>query len=75
MEDTAEWSRLIEAWERDGNQPNPFAANVQKISENAVRLEMAEEDAAQLRENLTTTIHKDVSPSQLIAQGLELEDH
>ncbi|KAG6863790.1 hypothetical protein C0991_003199 [Blastosporella zonata] len=74
-EDTAEWLRLVEAWERDGKQPNLFATKVQKISENAVRLKMAEEDAAQLWENLTTTIHEDVSPSQLIAQGLELEDH
>ncbi|KAG6916283.1 hypothetical protein DXG01_007524 [Tephrocybe rancida] len=72
---TVEWLGLVEAWEKDGTRPNPFAANVQKISENAVRLEMAEEDAVQMRENLTAIIHRDVPPSRLIAQGLELEDH
>ncbi|KAF8055893.1 hypothetical protein FPV67DRAFT_1679300 [Lyophyllum atratum] len=73
--DTTEWTRLVQLWESDGNNPNPFAAKVQKITENAVRLELASEEEASLREDLTSMIHDDVSPSRLIAQGLELEDH
>ncbi|KAF8078862.1 hypothetical protein FPV67DRAFT_1558069 [Lyophyllum atratum] len=74
-EDTVEWTRLVQLWESDGNNANPFAAKVQKITENAVRLELASEEEASLREDLTSAIHDDVSPSRLIAQGLELEDH
>ncbi|KAG6873723.1 hypothetical protein C0992_008445, partial [Termitomyces sp. T32_za158] len=50
-----------------------------EITENAVRLELALEDEARLREDLTvdihTIVHDDVPPGRLIAQGLELEDH
>ncbi|KAG6835885.1 hypothetical protein H0H93_013691 [Arthromyces matolae] len=74
-EDVAKWTQLVELWEKDNSNFNPFAATIQKISENAVRLELAEEDAAQLKENVTNVLHDDVPPSRLIAQGLELEDH
>ncbi|KAG6835455.1 hypothetical protein H0H93_001323 [Arthromyces matolae] len=75
VDDTNHWLGMVRAWEKDRANVNPFAAKVEKISEAAVRLELAEEEASELRENLTTTIHDDVSPSRLIAQGLELEDH
>ncbi|KAG6819307.1 hypothetical protein H0H93_013170 [Arthromyces matolae] len=73
--DTDQWLIMVEAWEKDRSNTNPFAAKVERISESAVRLELAEEDAVDLRESLTASIHDDVSPSRLIAQGLELEDH
>ncbi|KAG6809276.1 hypothetical protein H0H92_000837 [Tricholoma furcatifolium] len=71
---TEQWRQLVEAWERDGNSNNPFAPKVEKISENAVRLELALEDEARLLAPLTSVLHDDVSPSRLIAQGLELEE-
>lgn len=50
-----------------------------EVTENSVRLQLAQEDEAQLREDLTSdihaTLHDDVPPGRLIAQGLELEDH
>ncbi|KAG6877691.1 hypothetical protein C0992_009434 [Termitomyces sp. T32_za158] len=73
--DINEWRGLVEAWEEDGKKVNPFAASVQKISESSVRLELAQEDEAQLKEKMTVALHDDVPPSRLIAQGLELEDH
>lgn len=39
-----------------------------------MRLELAQEEEAGLRDILTSNIHEDVPPSRLIAQGLELED-
>ncbi|KAG6901465.1 hypothetical protein C0995_011529 [Termitomyces sp. Mi166 len=79
---TDEWLKMVTTWEtavleRDSSKPNPFAATVQilEISENAVQLELAEEEAVQLQDNLTAVPHNDVSPSRLIVQGLELEDH
>ncbi|KAG6849505.1 hypothetical protein H0H93_007961 [Arthromyces matolae] len=78
-EDVQEWTTLVQAWERDPSKKNPFAATLTKITENAVRLELALEDEARLREDLTTSlndaVHQDVPPGRLIAQGLELEDH
>ncbi|KAG6873615.1 hypothetical protein C0992_008502 [Termitomyces sp. T32_za158] len=62
----------------------PFHAMVEltwftEITENAFCLELALEDKARLREDLTSNIHdalhNDVPPGRLIAQGLELEDH
>ncbi|KAG6808347.1 hypothetical protein H0H92_004412 [Tricholoma furcatifolium] len=73
-EDTAEWTRIVQAWEADGTNPNPFQTTFETISESRVRLELAQEDEAELREHLTAAIHEDVPPSRLIAQGIELED-
>ncbi|KAG6907526.1 hypothetical protein DXG01_008615 [Tephrocybe rancida] len=75
VEDTTEWTRVVQTWEADGTQPNPFATAYENVSESRVRLELAREDEAELREDLTAAIHEDVPPSRLIAQGLELEDH
>ncbi|KAG6895616.1 hypothetical protein C0992_000364, partial [Termitomyces sp. T32_za158] len=75
LADTTQWTHEVQAWEQDGTQPNPFAAKLLKITENAVRLELAQEEEASMLETLTDHIHDDVSPSRLIAQGLELEDH
>ncbi|KAG6914351.1 hypothetical protein DXG01_000902 [Tephrocybe rancida] len=74
-EDARAWTSMVQAWEADPSQPNPFVATVAKITENAICLELALEDEARLREDLTSVIHDDVPPSRLIAQGLELEDH
>ncbi|KAG6826461.1 hypothetical protein H0H92_015732, partial [Tricholoma furcatifolium] len=71
---TEQWRQLVEAWERDGNSYNLFAPKVENISENAVCLELALEDEARLLTPLTSVLHDDVSPSRLIAQGLELEE-
>ncbi|KAG6818624.1 hypothetical protein H0H93_003377 [Arthromyces matolae] len=77
-QDVVEWTLQVQTWERNPSATNPFQATVTKITENAVRLELALEDQARLREDLTTslndTVHNDVPPGRLIAQGLELED-
>ncbi|KAG6904713.1 hypothetical protein DXG01_007735, partial [Tephrocybe rancida] len=75
VEDTTEWTCVVQAWEADGSQPNPFASTFEHITKNAVQLDLTKEDEAELREDLTAIIHDDVLPGQLIAQGLELEDH
>ncbi|KAG5633865.1 hypothetical protein H0H81_004693, partial [Sphagnurus paluster] len=74
-EDTKTWTDLIQMWEKGGTKFNLFATKFKSITENAVRLKLACEEQVQLTENLTHTLHKDVSPTLMIAQGLELEDH
>ncbi|KAG5634322.1 hypothetical protein H0H81_002404 [Sphagnurus paluster] len=73
--DTKTWTDLVQMWEKGGTEVNPFATKFESITENAVHLKLAREEQAQLTENLTHTLHEDVSPTLMIAQGLELEDH
>ncbi len=40
----------------------------------AVRLELAEEDATEIREGRATTLHQSYSSSTLLVVGMEIED-
>ncbi|KAG6887118.1 hypothetical protein C0992_000615, partial [Termitomyces sp. T32_za158] len=78
-DDVVRWTAMVHAWEKDPEQnTNPFEAISPRITENQVCLELALEDEARFREDLTSNIqnvlHDDVPPGHLIAQGLELED-
>ncbi|KAG6917307.1 hypothetical protein DXG01_003148 [Tephrocybe rancida] len=75
VEDPTEWTHVVQTWEADGTQPNPFMIAYENVSESHVQLELAKEDEAELCKDLMAAIHEDVPSSQLIAQGLELEDH
>lgn len=44
------------------------------ITPNAVRLRLAEEDKAALLNNTAEFAHKDISASELLCQGIEIED-
>ncbi|KAF8171891.1 hypothetical protein BJ912DRAFT_1025110 [Pholiota molesta] len=63
----------VEAWEEDIKQLNPFKPTIKHRSEQDVKLEFAKEAAAEAAKD-TATIHADMHPSELIAQGLQLED-
>ncbi|KAF8874974.1 hypothetical protein BD779DRAFT_1613491 [Infundibulicybe gibba] len=69
-----EWTGLVRAWEANRNMPNPFESTIHTVSENKVRLELAEEEAVARRRDDAEFIHEDISPSNLIFQGIELED-
>lgn len=43
------------------------------ISQHAVWLALAEEDAAELARDEAVAIHDDISPAMLIASGIDLE--
>jgi hypothetical protein len=43
------------------------------ITQHAVRLALAEEDAAELAQDEAVAIHDDISPAMLIASGIDLE--
>ncbi|KAF8879143.1 hypothetical protein BD779DRAFT_1612947 [Infundibulicybe gibba] len=70
----AEWTHAVQEWELDASMPNPFELTVQKTSENAVRLELAQEEALAIASREITIVHEDITPSLLMSQGLELED-
>ncbi|KAG6839259.1 hypothetical protein C0991_004359, partial [Blastosporella zonata] len=74
--DVIAWTGMVCAWEESPFvKPNLGQIPSRRRLQDAVRLEMAREEEAQLQENLTNFIHEDVLPSQLISQGLELGDH
>ncbi|KAF8198417.1 hypothetical protein BJ912DRAFT_1020430 [Pholiota molesta] len=63
----------VEAWEDDISEPNPFKPTIKYMSEQEVKLAFAKEAAAEAAKD-SATIHADMHPSELIAQGLQLED-
>ncbi|PBK91045.1 hypothetical protein ARMGADRAFT_1032118 [Armillaria gallica] len=64
------WRQMVLLWETDRTQQNPFAPTLRPVTENAVHLELAREE-----KNVSAVeIQHDVSPSELIAQGLQLEE-
>ncbi|KAK0478018.1 hypothetical protein EDD18DRAFT_1087465, partial [Armillaria luteobubalina] len=65
-----QWRSMVLAWESDRTKPNPFSPTLRPVTENAVRLELAREEKT---EN-SIEIRHDVSPSEFIAQGLQLEE-
>lgn len=44
------------------------------ISLNTVRLQLAEEEEAALAKGDNTPVHEDITASEMLAQGLEIED-
>ncbi|KAK0453026.1 uncharacterized protein EV420DRAFT_1621640 [Desarmillaria tabescens] len=82
-----EWRKMVLLWESDRSHPNPFAPTLRHtslnlrvanciyksstaVTENAVRLELAQEE----KKEASIEICHDVSPSEFIAQGLQLEE-
>ncbi|KAF9463104.1 hypothetical protein BDZ94DRAFT_1193298 [Collybia nuda] len=70
---TTQWTKMVQAWENDKAQLNPFKCTERRITEHAVRLELARDDASSMRSS-SQVVHENMPPSLLLAQGLELED-
>ncbi|KAF8631934.1 hypothetical protein AX14_010877, partial [Amanita brunnescens Koide BX004] len=71
-EDTIEWLRVVVEWEHDRTKPNPFEITQSTISEAKVRLELAEEENK--AQGVNHKPQHNISASQLIWQGLEIEE-
>ncbi|SJL06441.1 uncharacterized protein ARMOST_09778 [Armillaria ostoyae] len=69
-ESVRHWRQIILLWESDRTQPNPFSPTLHPVTENAVHLELARQEKIAS----AVEIWHDVSPSELIAQGLQLEE-
>ncbi|KAK0498005.1 hypothetical protein EDD18DRAFT_1308992 [Armillaria luteobubalina] len=64
------WRQMVLLWESDRTQQNPFSPTLRPMTENAVHLELTREE----QDVSAVEIWHDVSPSELIAQGLQLEE-
>ncbi|KAF9455819.1 hypothetical protein BDZ94DRAFT_1315796 [Collybia nuda] len=73
VESTSQWTLMVQAWEMDPTQPNPFDCTERRITEHAVRLELARDDASSIKD-LSQVVHEHMPPSLLLTQGLELEE-
>ncbi|KAG1806398.1 uncharacterized protein HD556DRAFT_1428520 [Suillus plorans] len=68
------WTSEVEAWEEDNSELNPFESRVTSMTQTAVRLRLAENEACNLEGSINTSLHDEISPFQLISSGLDLED-
>ncbi|KAF8151299.1 hypothetical protein B0H34DRAFT_709445 [Crassisporium funariophilum] len=72
-----EWTKEVEAWEKDpqpdSKKPTPYDVKVQLPTQAAVRLQMAESEASDLASGKDIALDVNITPSVLIATGLDLE--
>ncbi|KAJ7116750.1 hypothetical protein C8R46DRAFT_1051327 [Mycena filopes] len=66
------WKKMVEDFEADGEQKNPYEMKIRGKTEMEVRLEFATEEAEEAKRGIPA-LHV-VSPSGFINAGLELED-
>ncbi|KAJ7479906.1 hypothetical protein FB451DRAFT_1395466 [Mycena latifolia] len=67
-----EWRQLVLDFEKDSTKKNPYDVTIKGLTEAQVRLQFAEEEAAEVAHGVPS-LH-DVSPSTFIVAGLDLED-
>ncbi|KAF7977625.1 hypothetical protein HWV62_3024 [Athelia sp. TMB] len=68
------WQEWVETWEQMPDTVNPFVPTTKKVTQHAVRLALAKEDAARLSADEVTSVHDEITPGLFIAQGLEIEN-
>ncbi|KAF8128998.1 hypothetical protein EV363DRAFT_1169765 [Boletus edulis] len=71
----AQWSKMVESWETDHKQTNPYERQGEVLTQAKVRLELAMDEAQELQNGNDVSIHTDISPSDLISTGIYLEEH
>ncbi|RDX44819.1 hypothetical protein OH76DRAFT_1538089, partial [Lentinus brumalis] len=75
-EDSAKWERLVAAWElRPTTAKNPYDIHRTHVTQSALRVVLAEEDAAAIKAGKEAALHEDYSASTFVVAGLEIEDH
>ncbi|KAJ2929114.1 hypothetical protein H1R20_g7980, partial [Candolleomyces eurysporus] len=68
------WTTIVQAWEKDRTQFNPFGYEFEDISISSVRYDLALEEEESVKAGTASVVHKDVTPSEFILQGLGIED-
>ncbi|KAG1781328.1 hypothetical protein EV702DRAFT_928617, partial [Suillus placidus] len=71
------WLAEMEAWEENPNDmlvPNPLEAKAMAITQAGAQLKLVELEAEELQQGIDTSLHPEISPSVLIASGIDLEE-
>lgn len=67
-----EWGDMVAAWDADSTQPNPYVEPDQGTTTAAVKLELAEEEAADAARGIIRS--QDKSVSSFLCNTLDLEE-
>ncbi|KZP17621.1 hypothetical protein FIBSPDRAFT_957070 [Athelia psychrophila] len=68
-----DWASAVEGWEKQNEQVNLYVSVSKSVTQNDVRLALAEEDAEDLQSDAAAPLHEQVTPGLFILMGLELE--
>ncbi|TBU21626.1 hypothetical protein BD311DRAFT_677927 [Dichomitus squalens] len=68
----SQWEDMIEAWNADPDQPDPYEEPVKSISTATMKLELAKEEEKEASQGLLP--EHEVTPGVFLQVGLELED-
>ena len=72
-EQLTHWTEAMLAWESDPTSPNPYEVAVKTPTQTAIRRQLAEEEEQALAAGVDVSLSDKVSPSSLIAMGIDLE--
>lgn len=67
-----QWADMVAAWDSDPTQPNPYIEPEQGTTTAAVKLELAEEEAADAAKGIIRS--QDKSVSSFLCNALDLEE-
>ncbi|KAJ2914486.1 hypothetical protein MD484_g5955, partial [Candolleomyces efflorescens] len=71
--DIDSWIVAVRTWEKDPTQPNPYELRVKTPTQAAVRRQLAEEETQALADGTDFTAFDEISPSELISYGIDIE--
>ncbi|KAG2038914.1 hypothetical protein BDR03DRAFT_1009383 [Suillus americanus] len=64
----------LATWKNNHKKPNPFNSQSREVTQAAVHLALIQQDAKNLKEGISISLHSEVTPSILISMGLDLKD-
>ncbi|GBE84258.1 hypothetical protein SCP_0602360 [Sparassis crispa] len=74
-EDWNLWRNTVKTWEKGSSKPNPVVVTCPTVTQAAVHLQLANEEAAELENGVQSgMVHDLVSPSVMIMAGIELQE-
>ncbi|EMD37240.1 hypothetical protein CERSUDRAFT_29195, partial [Gelatoporia subvermispora B] len=71
---SAQWASDLDKWEHDPSCPNPFTVKTAPMTQAAIHLKLAQEEATEIEQGRLVAWHGNLSPSSLIVTGLEIEE-
>ncbi|KAF6746394.1 hypothetical protein DFP72DRAFT_823183 [Ephemerocybe angulata] len=71
--DLEKWKGIMVEWEKDPKKPSPFEMVVETLTQKVVRRVMADDETEALKTGKDFSLNSEISPSALIARGLDLE--
>ncbi|KAF8871631.1 hypothetical protein BD779DRAFT_1453711, partial [Infundibulicybe gibba] len=74
QDDVARWKIELAAWEQDHSKPNPYNPRIQSLTLDAVKHQLAVQEANDTTAGVAYILHDEISASRLLTMGLDLEE-